>query len=150
MGKHYVVNFEDGTYRILAPFSANRAQLFYEVTKLIEKYVGLPSGVEPDIGIDEHQVDGEKFVAFFERFWQLGYLADSDNSFVYGWAPWAAGIVENITLIPTSWIDRRGNTLPVRRYQLDDSEQEQELKRKKEAGEIRIKNSEINNTDITI
>lgn len=150
MGKYYTARFPDGGSRILASFSADRARLFYEITKVLENHVGLPSGVEDDIGVDEHEVDSGKFVKFFERFWQLGWLADGDDSFVAGWAPWAAGIVENITLNPVSWVDRRGNTLQVRRHQLVEKELEQELKRKKEAGEVEVKKSEINNTNITI
>jgi hypothetical protein len=128
----------------------NRAQLFYDLSKLLEKYVGQSSGIEDDIGIDEHEVDAKKFVGFFRAFWEYGWLADSDTSFVYSWAPWAAGIVENITLDAMSWVDRYGNTLQVRRFVLDDEELENELRRKKESGELAVKRSEINNTDITI
>lgn len=151
MGKFYTAYFEDDTHRILASFSMNRAKLFYDLTKLIEPYVGLECGIEDDNPpMDEHRVDGEKFVLFFEKFWQLGWLADSDNSFVYSWVPWAAGLVENITLTSTSWIDRHGNVLPVRRYQLSDKNQEQELQRRKEAGEVEVKRSTVNNTDISV
>jgi hypothetical protein len=150
MGKYYTAKLADGTDRIVASFPMNRARLFYEITKLIEHYVGLPSGVENDTGLDEHKVDAEQFVMFFERFWQTGWLADSSDSFLAGWASFAAGIVENITLQPVTWIDRRGNAIQVRRYELYVKELEEELRRKEKAGEIEVRHSETNNTDITV
>lgn len=150
MGKYYTANFADGTDRIVASFSMNRARLFYEITKIIEYYVDLSSGVENDAGMDEHLIDAEQFVKFFERFWQIGWLADINDSFLAGWASFAAGIVENITLKPVTWIDRRGKAIQIRRYELSEKELEQELLRKENAGEIEVRHSETNNTDITI
>jgi hypothetical protein len=150
MGKDYKAKFADGTDRIVASFSMNRARLFYEITKIVEHYVALPSGVENDDGLDEHLVEAGQFVKFFERFWQIGWLADSNDSFLAGWSSFAAGIVENITLKPVTWIDRRGNAIQVRRYQLSEKELEEELRRKEKVGEIEVRYSEINNTDISV
>ena len=150
MGKEYVTRFSDGNSRTLASFSMNRARLFYEITKIIENYVELPSGIEDDNGIDEYEINADKFVVFFEQFWRLGWIADNEDSFVDGWSSWAAGIVENIILKPVSWIDRKGNELQIRHYQLSEKNLEQELERKRENGEVEVKKSEINNTDITV
>ncbi|HEY8560954.1 MAG TPA: hypothetical protein VIL74_11325 [Pyrinomonadaceae bacterium] len=150
MGRYYTAKFADGTERTVASFSTNRARLFYEITRIVERYVASPSGVEDDAGLDEHTLDAERFVEFFERFWQIGWLADGRDSFLAGWASFAAGIVENITLQPVTWIDRRGNAIQVRRYELSESDLEEELLRREKAGEIEVRHSEINGTDITV
>ena len=150
MGKYYTAKLADGSSRVVASFSMDRARLFYEISKLAESYVGMPSGVGDDFGLDEHEVDAEQFVKFFARFWQLGWLADINDSFLAGWAPFAAGIVENITLEPVSWIDRRGNALEARRYKLFEKELEAELQRKHKADEKSVKRSEVNDTNITV
>jgi hypothetical protein len=97
-----------------------RATLFFDIALLLERYVGLPCGIAPDAGEDEHLVDASLFVPFFESVWGAGWLAEILGGFLTGWAGHAAGIVGNITLQPRSWIDRNGRTLVVERYLRDD------------------------------
>lgn len=151
MGRLYIAKFENSTERrVVASFSTNRAQLFCDIAAILEDYVGTFSGVQQHEGLDEHIVHAEQFVRFFKRLWKSGWLADSQNSIICGWTPLAAGIVENITLQPTNWIDRHGLVLPVQRYQLFDEKLEsilQENKRNIPPDEV---SSADNNTDIAI
>lgn len=120
--------------RTLADFSTGRANLFYDLTKFLEKYVGQSSGVAEEWA-DEYMVDGDVFVAFFNKFWRTGLLSDVYGSFVTSWAEWAAGIVDNITLQPHEWRDRQGDILVVKRYKLED-EHEKVLEERRAAGAI--------------
>jgi len=138
MGMTYTAKLINGTERNVASFSYDRALLFADLAHLLEKYVKLPCGISYNEGLDDMVVDAALFVAFFDEFWSWGWLGDSESSFVYGWAEWAAGIVENITLQPTTWIDRRGKPLKVQRYILDD-EAEKTLTRLKAEGVSVIK-----------
>jgi len=125
MGMSCIAKLTDGTERDVASFSTDRALLFFDIAQLLEKYVKQPCGVSCNEYLaDTMVVDATLFVAFFDKFWSCGWLGDSDSSFVYSWAEWAAGIVENITLQPTNWIDRKGKILKVQRYILDDEAEE--------------------------
>lgn len=114
MGKFYTAYFQNGTERIAADMSTGRAKLFYEMTLLVEPYVQLPSGVADDNGQDEHPVEAEAFLQFFERFWEIGWLGEKHGLF-HIWAQYAAGMVENISLEPREWVDRCGKRLSVLR-----------------------------------
>ncbi len=120
MGKLYTAVMSDGTERYAAEFSMGRAALFYDIALLLERYVQLPSGISPDPGNDEHRIDPSLFVPFFERIWEEGWLTDIDSGFLSGWAVYAAGIIENITLKKRTRIDRQGTELSVRRYSRPD------------------------------
>ena len=150
MGKLYIASLADGSQRIVAEFSMNRAGLFYKMTKVLEEFVDRPSGVSDDDGQDEHRVDAGAFVEFFDRFWETDWLSNIDDSFVSSWARWAAGIVENITLTPVSWIDRCGEKLQVRRYMLRNKELEDLLEQKKNSDKQKVRRSEGALTDIVV
>ena len=119
MGKEFIAAMADGTERFAATMSMGRASLFYEIALLLERYVGHPCGIAPDDGSDVHRIDPEVFLAFFERFWAQGWLGE-EGGFIHGWAAHAAGMIENITLEPREWVDRKGVVLNVQRYLRDD------------------------------
>ena len=119
MGKEFVAVMADGTRRFAATMSIGRASLFYEISLLLERYVKRSCGIAPDNGNDEHQIDPEVFIAFFEEVWAQRWLGEAEG-FIHGWAAHAAGIIENITLQPRAWVDRRGVPLKVQRYLRDD------------------------------
>jgi hypothetical protein len=119
MGKIYTAKFPDGTKRVVADFAVGRAELFYEITRLVEeKVLHQPCGVI-EMPYDEYEVDPEIFVRFFQRFWQEA-LAGDGVQFLYSWAQYAAGIVENITLTPLILKNRRGEVLYPSRYMLSE------------------------------
>jgi len=76
----------------------------------------LPCGIAPDPGDDEHRIEPALFIAFFERVWDQGWITENRGGFLIGWAEYAAGIIENITLQQRAWTDRNGVLLFVRRY----------------------------------
>ena len=123
MGKLYTAVLPDGSERFAADFSMGRASLFYDIALLLERYVNMPCGIASDPGDDEHRVIASQFVPFFERVWSEGWIAESEGGFLSGWAAHAAGIIENITLQPRQWVDRKGATLPVQRYMRPDETQ---------------------------
>lgn len=116
MGKEFTARFSDGSERFAASFSMGRAALFVDITHLLEKHLALPSGIANDPGNDEHVIDPDLFIAFFERFWDQGWLGEHRSGFLHGWAQHAAGMIENITRQSREWIDRNGEILEVRRY----------------------------------
>jgi len=116
MGKQFTAIMPDGSERFAADFSMDRAQLFYDIALLLERYVHLPCGIGPDPGDDEHRIDSTLFVPFFERVWSEGWLTDAQGGFLSGWATYAAGMIENISLQSHSWVDRHGVALSVQRY----------------------------------
>ncbi|MEM7335432.1 MAG: hypothetical protein AAF490_25360 [Chloroflexota bacterium] len=128
MGKYIIAKFEDQSERIVADFSNGRADLFYEVTTLLEKFLQTPSGMAPDNGSNEYYLSATQFPEFFEVFWQSGWLSDIESSFVIGWAEHAAGILMNISLNSAKWIDRNGRTLKIKRSPLHNSNLENLLK----------------------
>lgn len=151
MGRLYIAKFEDSSEeRVVAEFSTNRAQLFYDIAAILEGHVGIFSGVQENKGVDEHIVHAEQFVRFFNRLWKNGWLVDNRSSMICGWTPWAAGIVENITLKSTNWVDRNGLLLPVQRYQLRDATLESILQKNRQNITPNEITSINNNTDITI
>ena len=151
MGRLYIAKWEDSVEeRVVADFSTNRAQIFYDMAAMLEDHVGIFSGVQEHNGMDEHIVHAEQFVRFFNRLWENGWLVDHRSSMICGWTPWAAGIVENITLKPTNWIDRNGLVLPVQRYQLSDARLESILQKNRQNAAPDEVASTNNNTDITI
>jgi hypothetical protein len=115
VGKEFTARFPDGSERFAASFSMDRAKLFFDIARLLEQHVGMPCGISDDCGDDVHIINPEAFIAFFERFWDAGWLGE-DGGFLYGWAQYAAGAIENVTLEPRRWIDRNGRVLEVRRY----------------------------------
>jgi hypothetical protein len=116
MGKQFTAIMPDGSERFAAELSMGRAKLFYDIALLLERYVQLPCGITPDPGDDEHRIDPELFVLFFERVWSEGWLTDAHEGFISGWAAHAAGMIENIFLRPRSWVDRNGVKLSIQRY----------------------------------
>ncbi len=120
MGKIFTAILDDGTERSVAHFSMDRARLFLEIASLLEHHVGVKSGLSPDDGQDEVQVDPIFFLPFFEAVWNAGWIAEVNGGFLIGWASYAAGIVENISLKRRDWIDRNGMVLNVKRYNRDE------------------------------
>ena len=117
MGKLFIARLADGTERFAADLSTDRARLFYDLTKLLEqKDVPLPSGLADDDGTDEYVIDADRFVAFFVRFWEIGWLGEHHAGLMHEWACLAAGMIENIIGTRQPWIDRRGEALIVRQY----------------------------------
>ena len=117
MGKLFTAVLPDGTERFAASMSNDRAKLFYELTVLLEhKFVNCSSGIQNDQGEDEYWIDPQQFIAFFEIVWEANWLTEHENGLLNGWARYAAGMIENITLKPRIWIDRNGHELKVRRY----------------------------------
>lgn len=115
MGKEFTAILPDGTERFAAGFANRRAQLFYDIALLLERYVNLPCGISPDTGEDEHLIDPAQFIPFFERVWKEGWPTDIRGGFLTGWAAYAAGMIENITLEKRTWVDRDGATLSPQR-----------------------------------
>jgi hypothetical protein len=115
LGKLFTAIMPDGSERFDAEMAMGRAALFYDIARLLERYVGLPCGISADDGADEHRIDPASFIAFFERLWGEGWVLES-HGFVSGWAAHAAGMIENITLGSRRWVDRNGNELSVQRY----------------------------------
>jgi len=97
-----------------------RSRAFYDLTKILESYVDAPSGVSPDSGEDEHLIDPLLFEQFFELVWKTDWLAEKQSGLFYRWAQLAAGMLENITLQPRTWIDRNGEELQRVRYMRPD------------------------------
>ena len=116
MGKLYVANLSDGTQRTVASPGVGHAKLFYDLAMVAEGLLEMPSGIAADNGQDEHVVEAEQFMRFFERFWQEGWLGEKRGGLLYAWAQEAAGIIENITLTSKEWVDRNGEKLEVSRY----------------------------------
>ncbi|MEZ5427741.1 MAG: hypothetical protein R2747_15840 [Pyrinomonadaceae bacterium] len=119
MGKEFTAKFSDGSERFAASMAMGRAALFYDIAVLLERYVGQSCGISVDNGMDEHEIDPDVFIAFFELVWKAGWIAEADG-FIAGWASHAAGMIENITLEPRTWIDRDGVELKVARYLRND------------------------------
>ena len=117
MGKIYTAIIPDGSERFAADLSMGRAALFYDIALLLERYAGIPCGIAPDNGEDEHRIDTDLFISFFERLWDEGWLLEGRAGFLPDWAGHAAGMIENITLQSRRWVDRNGEELPVHRYQ---------------------------------
>ena len=115
MSKLFTAILPDGSERFAAEMAMGRAAPFYDIARLLERYVGLPCGIAADGGQDEHRIDPASFIAFFERLWGDRWVLESDG-FVSGWAAHAAGMIENITLCSRRWVDRNGNELSVKRY----------------------------------
>lgn len=115
MGKLFTAIMPDGSERFAAEMAMGRAALFFDIARLLERYIDAPCGIAADEGEDEHRVDSASFIAFFERLWGEGWVLES-HGFVSGWAAHAAGMIENITLRPNRWVDRNGDELIARRY----------------------------------
>lgn len=114
MGREFVAVTDKGAERFAASMSMGRASLFNDIALLLERYVERPCGIRP-ASEDEHRIDPEIFMEFFEEFWNRGWIGE-ERGFVHGWAAYAAGMIENITLQPKTWVDRDGVELKVRRY----------------------------------
>jgi len=115
MGKEFTAVMQDGTERFAATMSNDRSRLFYQIAVLLESYVQLPCGISPDEGDDEHRIDPDAFIVFFEKVHATGWIT-APEGFTFGWASHAAGMIENITLKPRTWICRDGSSLKVSRY----------------------------------
>ena len=116
MGKLYLAKLADGTERTVASPSMRHAKLFYDLAMVAEKLLEMPSGVAADNGQDEHIIEAEQFMRFFDRFWQEGWLGEKRGGLLYAWAQEAAGMIENITLTSQDWVDRNGEKLEVKRF----------------------------------
>lgn len=114
MGREFTAVMDDGTERFAASMAMGRTALFYDIALLLERYIERPCGISP-ASEDEHRIDPEIFMEFFEEFWNRGWIGEA-GGFVHGWAAYAAGMIENITLQPKTRVDRRGVELKVRRY----------------------------------
>src|ERR1043166_6446479 len=68
----------------------------------------MPCGIAADPGDDEHRIDPAQFVPFFEAVHAAGWITEPPG-FVQGWASYAAGMIENITLTPRQWRCRDGS-----------------------------------------
>ena len=79
----------------------------------------MPCGIAADPGDDEHRIDPAQFVPFFEAVHAAGWITEPQG-FVQGWASYAAGMIENITLTPRQWRCRDGSLLTVLRYSRDE------------------------------
>ena len=151
MGTRYIADFPDATpARSVAQFSNDRARLFHAITRLIEHLVQTSSGLDADQGDDAYHLDVTQYVAFFERFWDEGWLSDQQTSFVAGWTPWAAGIYENITLESVRWIDRHGYELQSQRYVLDEPALEDMLSTRQHATDRPVRRPKANSRNITV
>jgi len=100
MGKLYTAIMPNGSERFAADFSMGRAALFYDIALLLERHIQMPCGISPDFGEDEHMITPSEFIPFFERAWNEGWILETRGGFLSGWANYAAGMVENITLEP--------------------------------------------------
>ncbi|MFO0979012.1 MAG: hypothetical protein U0996_21565 [Planctomycetaceae bacterium] len=121
MGKLFTARMPDGSERFAGGLSMGRAQLFFDMTKLLEKHLECTSGIADDIGEDEHVINPGEFIKFFECFWQQhDWMGERQSGFYHAWAAIAAGMIENITLTPRRWVDRNGEVLTVNRYQRPD------------------------------
>jgi hypothetical protein len=119
MSRDFVALLADGSERFAASMSNDRARLFFEVAKLLERYVGAPSGIEEDKGEDEYRIHADQFYRFFELVHAAGWITEP-QSFVAGWASYAAGMIENFTLSTRVWRCRDGSALKIQRYVRDD------------------------------
>lgn len=117
MGKEFTAVLVDGSQRFAASMSNHRADLFVEVARLLERYVGRPSGIEEDN--DEYRIDAPVFIGFFEAVHAAEWIT-YPRGFLHGWAAHAAGMIQNITLTERTWTCRDGTALPVWRYLRDD------------------------------
>lgn len=115
MGKYFTAILADGSERFAASMANNRADLFFDLAKTLERYVGKPCGIEVNPEDDEYRIDALRFIAFFEATHVGGWVTEPEG-FVGGWASHAAGMIENITLSAQTWTCRDGTVLPVRRY----------------------------------
>ena len=115
MSKEFTAIMSDGTERFAASLANDRARLFFEIAKLLEHFVGMPSGIAADIGEDEHRIHPARFIPFFGAVHAAGWITEP-KGLVRGWASYAAGMIENITLTPKQWHCRDGSGLPVSRY----------------------------------
>jgi hypothetical protein len=151
MGTLYIAGFPDATpARSVAQFSNDRARLFHAITRLIEQLVQTSSGLDADQGDDTYHLDVTQYVAFFERFWDEGWLSDHQTSFVAGWTPWAAGIYENVTLLSVRWIDRQGYELQTQRYGLDEPDLEDVLSTRQQVADRPVRRPKCNRRNITV
>lgn len=120
MGKEFTAILADGSERFAASMSNDRADLFFDLAKTLERYVGKPCGIEVDLAAaDEYRIDALRFIAFFEAAYAAGWVTEP-RGFVIGWSSYAAGIIENITLKAQTWTCRDGTVLPVWRYIRED------------------------------
>lgn len=115
MGKEFTATMPDGSKRFAATMANQRATLFFQIAKLLESFVGRPCGILDDAGDNEHRIDPDEFIAFFEAVHAAGWITDT-GGFVYGWASHAAGMIENMTLTKRRWICRDGSELKISRY----------------------------------
>ena len=102
----------DGSERFAADMSMGRSRLFVSMTRLLETaFLNMSSGIEDDHGEDEHFVNPQQFIRFFESFWSEGWMGEKEGGFFHNWARRSAGMIENITLESREWIDRNGERL---------------------------------------
>ena len=82
MGKLFTAVMPDGSERFAADMANGRAALFYDLAVLLEGYAGVPCGIAPDEGRDEHRIDPAAFLAFFERLWAEGWVLEVGHGFL--------------------------------------------------------------------
>lgn len=138
MGMIFIIRTEEEYHgRSVMWCARSRAELFFDIAKLLEERLQQPCGLTNYSSIDEYGVNPTEFINFLECF--MSYVWDGEGvDHLYNWAEYAAGMIINITLEPRFWKNRHGQTLFPVRYMLD-GETEIELSRKEQQFEKQTK-----------
>ena len=95
MSELFIAFNSEGAEITVADMSNNKAFLYYEITKSLEKLYSIECGVTHDSSIGEFFIDKDKFLLFIKSIYKKSNLFNK-GELLGTWLSYSVGIIENI------------------------------------------------------